>query len=435
MRAMKDSGIEWIGDIPEGWKIVKLKYLLSDNLQYGASESGFNEQIGSKRYIRITDIDKDGNLKNENILYLPDNIADQYKVIKNDILFARSGATVGKTYIHKISEICSFAGYLIKCSINIKRFLPSLFFHFTNCSAYEDWKRQIFNQATIQNISAEKLANLLIPVSSLAEQTAIANYLDKKCASIDTVIEKEQQVIEKLTEYKQSVITEAVTKGLNPDVPMKDSEIELIGKIPKEWKLLTLGQVTDSLRNGYVGPTQNLFYDFGVPYIQSLHIKEGKINFEKKHYFVSKDWADKHPKIYTDDILIVQTGDIGQVGLVKEKFDNCNCHALIIARPSKNIVLARFLTYYLRSESGKELMLQTKTGVALPHLNSTKIVKTPIPLPSLSEQTAIANYLDKKCASIDNVVAKKQQLIDKLTEYRKSLIYEMVTGKKEVPLC
>ncbi len=277
------------------------------------------------------------------------------------------------------------------------------------------------------------MGNIYFPMPSYAEQKSIIIYLDSKCAEIDKVVEQTRATIEEYKKLKQAIITEAVTKGVRGPRPMKPSGVEWIGDIPAEWTVSTLGKVTSSMRNGYVGPTRDLFVDDGVRYIQSLHIKDGKIDLSKKAYFVRPEWAAERPKVSTGDILIVQTGDIGQVGLVTEEYHECSCHALIIASPNKSDISSEYLAYFLRSTVGRELLLAHKTGALLPHLNSGKIRFAEVVHPNtIEEQKETTAYLDTKCAEIDLIIEKKEQLIEELGSYKKSLIYEYVTGKKEV---
>lgn len=202
--------------------------------------------------------------------------------------------------------------------------------------------------------------------------------------------------IDLLNEMKQTIITDAVTKGLDSNATMKDSGVEWIGKIPEHWEVRRLKTLCKSIRNGYVGPTRDLYQEFGIPYIQSVHIKDGNILFEREEYYVSDEWAKKHPKIKKGNILVVQTGDIGQIALVNAKYDLCNCHALIILDINNNVISSEFLSLYLRSNIGKELMLQTKTGALLPHLNSTQIGFTKALLPPFQEQQSIVAHIEKK---------------------------------------
>ena len=211
-REMKDSGVEWIGEIPTTYSICKLKYLLKNPLKYGANESGIPYSDSLPRYIRITDITPDGNLKYTGKLSLSEESAKDYILEDGDILFARSGATVGKTFIYYQSYGRSaYAGYLIKASLNNK-VSPKFVYYYTCSSLYEIWKNSIFIQSTIQNIGADRYANLPVPVpKTLQEQEEIADYLDAKCAEIDKLIAKKEQLVKELESYKKSLIYEVVT--------------------------------------------------------------------------------------------------------------------------------------------------------------------------------------------------------------------------------
>lgn len=211
-REMKDSGVEWIGKIPTAYSICKLKYLLKNPLKYGANESGIPYSDSLPRYIRITDITPDGNLKYTGKLSLSEESAKDYILEDGDILFARSGATVGKTFIYYQSYGRSaYAGYLIKASLNNK-VSPKFVYYYTCSSLYEIWKNSIFIQSTIQNIGADRYANLPVPVpKTLQEQEEIADYLDAKCAEIDGLIAKKEQLVKELESYKKSLIYEVVT--------------------------------------------------------------------------------------------------------------------------------------------------------------------------------------------------------------------------------
>lgn len=211
-RPMKDSGIEWIGEIPEDWEIRKFKYVLSNTLQYGANESGVPYDSALPRYIRITDITQDGKLKETDKLSLPKDVAQPFILKDGDILFARSGGTVGKSFIYKAEyEESCFAGYLIRATIK-ETVLPKLVYYWTCSSIYEEWKNSIFIQATIQNIGADKYSNMpIMYIRNKEEQQEIVAYLDDKCSEIDTLITKKEQLIEELETYKKSLIYEYVT--------------------------------------------------------------------------------------------------------------------------------------------------------------------------------------------------------------------------------
>ena len=208
---LKDSGIEWIGEIPEHWICTVFKKFLSEPMQYGANEPAEECNYNDPRYIRITDIKDDGTLRDDTFKSLPLEKAKEYMLTKGDLLFARSGATVGKTFLYKEDYAACFAGYLIKARCNKNELLPNFVFYYTLSNVYQNWKNSIFIQSTIQNIGADKYSVMPIIIPPLSEQQSIANYLDQKCSEIDELISIKQQKIEKLKDYKKSLIFECVT--------------------------------------------------------------------------------------------------------------------------------------------------------------------------------------------------------------------------------
>ena len=208
---LKDSGVEWIGEIPEHWVCTVFKKFLSEPMQYGANEPAEECNYNDPRYIRITDIKDDGTLRDDTFKSLPFEKAQEYMLTKGDLLFARSGATVGKTFLYKEDYAACFAGYLIKARCNKNDLLPNFVFYYTLSNVYQNWKNSIFIQSTIQNIGADKYSVMPIIVPPLSEQQSIADYLDQKCGEIDELISIKQQKIEKLKDYKKSLIFECVT--------------------------------------------------------------------------------------------------------------------------------------------------------------------------------------------------------------------------------
>jgi restriction endonuclease S subunit len=208
----KDSGIEWIGTIPRHWVIKKLKYLVKGKLKYGANEATELSEEGLPRYIRITDFDEDGYLRSDTFRSLPMEIAREYLLHDGDILFARSGATVGKTfqYKHEKGTAC-FAGYLVRAIPDKTQILSDFLYHYTRSSSYENWKNSIFIQATIQNIGADKYQMLHIPVPPLSEQHEIIAFLKKATSRTEAAILKVRREIELLEEYRAALVSEVVT--------------------------------------------------------------------------------------------------------------------------------------------------------------------------------------------------------------------------------
>jgi len=219
---MKDSGVEWLGEIPENWELKRLKFLINERLKYGANESAEEEIMDHPRYIRITDFNSDGNLRNDTFKSLHPDIANEYLLKEGDVLFARSGATVGKTFIFNDYEgQACFAGYLIKASPNNKILEPDFLYYVTLSNFYENWKDSVFIQATIQNIGADKYQNLLIPTPPIDEQKMIIDYIKENIQRINLILYRTQDEINLYNEYKTSLINEAVTGKID----VRDYEI------------------------------------------------------------------------------------------------------------------------------------------------------------------------------------------------------------------
>ena len=195
----KPSNIDWLGEIPEHWKVIPLKYLLCEKLKYGANELAIDEDETQPRFVRITDISDDGTLRPDTFKSIDIQIAKEYLLAENDLLFARSGATVGKTFLYQKSwGVTAFAGYLIRARFSLHKANSKFIFFCTRSSFYWQWIKAATIQATIQNVSAEKYASFCFPLPPLSEQQEIVDFLDRETAKIDSLIEKEKQIIEKM---------------------------------------------------------------------------------------------------------------------------------------------------------------------------------------------------------------------------------------------
>jgi restriction endonuclease S subunit len=209
---LKDSGVEWLGEIPAHWEVRRMKLLLEEPLQYGANEPAEMMDENLPRYIRITDISEDGRLREETFRSIPEDVAEPYLLEEGDLLFARSGATVGKTFRYEGSwGRAAYAGYLIRARLDPRKGDGGFLQYFTTSSSYWDWLRSNFIQATIQNVSAERYANLAIPVPGLTEQHAIVSCLDREKAKIDALVAKVREAIDRLKEFRTALISAAVT--------------------------------------------------------------------------------------------------------------------------------------------------------------------------------------------------------------------------------
>ena len=418
-RKMKDSGIEWIGEIPTDFSLYKLKYLLSSPLCYGANESGTLYSDILPRYIRITDISPNGTLKNSGMLSLDESSAQNYMLHEGDILFARSGATVGKSFIyHNYYGRAAYAGYLIKASFN-RLVLPEFVYYYTCSSAYEIWKNSIFIQSTIQNIGADRYSNLPISVpNSIDKQLRIVRYLNNFCSKFDAIIYNLQTSIEDYKKLKQAVITQAVTKGVRGEREMKDSGVEWIGEINHRFSLIKLKYICSILDQ------------YRKPISADKRSQSGSVLYD---YYGASGAIDKIDD-YTIDDHVMLIGEDGanlrmrNLPLMYEVNGKAwiNNHAHIL-KPTERV------DFYYLFYALEELDINPYiTGSAQHKLSQEKLLNIWVPLPDLEEQQEIATYIRSKCAEIDKLIAKKEQLIKELESYKKSLIYEVVTGKREV---
>lgn len=423
-RPMKESGVEWIGAVPEHWEVRKLKKIIKAPLQYGANESGetFNED--DPRYIRITDITSDSKLKTTGKLSLPSSVAAPYILKDNDILFARSGGTVGKSFLYK-SEYgkSAFAGYLIKASI-LDTISAEYVFYYTLSYSYEKWKEQIFIKSTIQNIGADRYSNLQIPLpADIKEQQKIVKFLDEKTLQIDSIIEDTKQSIGEFKKYKQSLIAEAVIKGLNQDIKLKDSGIEWVGKIPEHWgvelskrvfrkekRQIINEEIVTAFRDGQVTQRKNRRID-------GFTIAEKEIGYQG---------------VEPGDLVIhAMDAFAGAIGVSDSQGKCSPVYSICTPIGDAN---AYYFQYLLRTYSFLGYIESMAKGIRerSTDFRYATFASTPLIVPPMDEQQHIVRYIEEKLAHIDSLIADKEKLVDEFETYKKALIYEYVTGKKEV---
>lgn len=288
------------------------------------------------------------------------------------------------------------------------------------------------NKATFGHLTREKLIALAIPVPSLATQRAIADYLDSETTRIDALIAAKQQMVE-LLEERDSIAFERVIRGYGFTLPVEIQPHWADVTIPAGWKIMRLSLVLNQLTNGYVGPTRDILVDSGVPYIQSLHIKNGLIDFSKREFFVSQRWHDERPRIHLHegDVLIVQTGDIGQVAVVPKGFGEASCHALQIARVNRKVVTGPYLGSYLRSYFGYHSLVSRATGALHPHLEAG-IKDIPVVVPPTEVQGLVVEevrHANQESSGLRSILNTQTQL---LRERRQALITAAVTGQLDI---
>ena len=284
-------------------------------------------------------------------------------------------------------------------------------------------------KSAVAQLSALQLKPQFVCFPSNEEQQSIATYLDQKCGEIDELITMQEEMITKLQSYKQSVITEAVTKGLDKNVPLKDSGIEWIGNTPEHWnknKIIRLFGIIGSGTTPKSSKEDN--YIGSVNWIQSGDINGGYIESCKN---TISDTALKEYttlKIYKAPFIIVAMygASVGNISI--SNIDGCVNQACCVMNETKQ----NFKYLFYAMNSVKKYLIYKAEGGGQPNISQDKIKNTWLPIPPLSEQQSIANYLDQKCSEIDELISIKQQKIEKLKDYKKSLIFECVTGKRKV---
>jgi type I restriction enzyme S subunit len=287
-------------------------------------------------------------------------------------------------------------------------------------------------QASMVGVAGQKrvpeswLLNYEVSVEDVRSQTEVADFLDTEAARIDALTEKKRHMIELLEERKSLLLVRALeARGFRWRSSLESAAAH--GNNPRGWKVARLSVVLEQLTNGYVGPTRELLVDEGVKYIQSLHIKDGKIDFARGPYYVPRDWHEERPRIHLrpGDVLIVQTGDIGQVAVVPPDFGPASCHALQIARVRRDLVMGDYLGAYLRSPYGRQSLLSRVTGALHPHLEGG-IRDIPIVVPPLPVQHDVVNELRDRSAPIDRLRLSIARQIELLREHRQALITSAV---------
>ena len=426
----KPSGVEWLGDVPEHWGVKRLKFIVQESLQYGANEAAELDDPDLPRFVRITDVDEHGNLREDTFRSLPEEIAKPFLLKEGDLLFARSGATVGKTFFYQKSwGRAAYAGYLIRARLNRKIVVPNFINQITKTGFYQQWIQSMLIQATIQNVNAEKYASFVVTLPPLPEQQAIASFLDRETGRIDSLIGKKQQLLQMLAEQRTALISRAVTKGLDSSVKLKPSGVEWLGDVPEHWGVKRLKyQVT--INDETLPETTDPDYELLYVDIRSVDPTQGIVQKEQMVFENAPSRARRNVKDGDTIVSTVRTY-LRAISPVIEPEENLIVSTgFAVIRPKK--INQDYLSAAIRAPYFIEEVVSRSVGVSYPAINASEIGLISIPLPPLPEQQAIAAYLDCETAKIDTLSAKVGTVIEQLKEYRTALISSAVTGKIDV---
>ena len=423
MREMKDSGIEWIGYIPKDWSLKKARYmflqrnekgnnlclqLLSPSQKYGVIPQCLLEELTTQTAVKLKENTDLNSLKTVH----KGDFCISLRSFQGGFEFSEYEGVVSPAYqiFYKSSDIANkYYKYMFKDSSFISKM-----------NSYT------MSMRDGKNISYFDFGNSYLPFPSFDEQKKISDYLDQKCSEIDTISEDIQKQISVLEDYKKSVITEAVTKGLNPDVEMKDSGIEWVGKIPKHWHIHPVyTYFFEGNISNYRLQEQNLLsLSYGKIIRKDINTNGGLLpaSFNTYNIVDSGDIIIR-PTDLQNDKRSLRTGLVNEKGIITSAYLNL--------KPRKH-TSSKYYHYLLHSYDTIKVFYNMGNGVRQ-GLNYSEFSKLLLLEPPMVEQEKIVKYLDQKCSELDTIISDKKKQLEILTEYKKSLIYEYVTGKKEVP--
>ena len=417
-REMKDSGVEWIGEIPREWEVGKVKNCFVRKNEKAKQENPIILSL-ARSGVKIRDISTgEGQIAESYFNYNP--------VEKGDLLINPMDLYSGANC--SVSKVC---GVISPAYINLKSINGNNSTYYDYYFKTQYWSMVFFAHGkgvSFDNrwtLNTETLFNYFIPIPPLEEQEKIANYLDKKVSDIDLIIEKTKATIEDYKKYKQSIITEAVTNGINPNVEMKDSGIEWIGEIPREWEVKKLSEYFFQVKNKNSNLEEKnlLSLSYGKIIRKDINKTDGLLpeNFSNYNIIDKGDIVLRLTDLQNDHKSL-------RVGLCNEKGIITSAYiTLRIRKPQPTSYFYNYIHTYDIHKGFYGMGDGVRQSLTYDGLKSFKII-----LPSLEEQNQIVEYIDKKISEIDTLITKKEVLIVELEEYKKSLIYECVTGKKEV---
>lgn len=425
MRKMKDSGISFVGNIPDNWKVLKNKRCFELEKDIVGPKFGEYQLLSlTKRGVILKDI-------NNTYGKTPESYETYQSVKRGQLIMCLFDLDISAVFsgITDYNGMISPAYKIYNCKNNIYNRYAGYWFDF----CFDGRKYMSFSKSLRYVVNTDDFKDIEIIVPPLEQQYKIVQFLDKKITEIDNVIEKTKQTIEDYKLYKQSIITKAITKGLDETVEMKDSGIEWIGKIPKNYNIKKIKHLGNA-RNGLTYSPENICDESeGTLVLRSSNILDGKLTFSDNVY-VNKEISNEL-MVNKDDILICSrngsTKLIGKNAIIEKNMRASFGAFMMIFKPKKRIN-SKYIKYILDSNVFKyylaTFLTSTINQLTNDNFSNMKIVFCD----NILEQEMIVSYLDKKCNEIDKLINNKENLISKLEQYKKSLIYEYVTGKKEV---
>lgn len=432
MREMKDSGFGWLGKVPANWKVERLQWHLYEiNVKNNPIRTtNVLSLTNRKGVIPYEQKGAQGNISKENY--------NEYHLAYKDTIVANSmNILIGSVGYSNYYGCVSPVYYVFK----EKEDNDLHFFNYIMQTTQFQRELRKYANGILEirlRVSSDDILKRMIAVPKCGEQKRIAAYLDEQCRKIDEIIADIQNQIDTLEDYKKSVISEAVTKGLDPDVAMKDSCITHIDSIPSHWKTLKLKYAsTLKGRIGWQGLRTEEYRDEGPYLVTGTDFNKGYINWNScVHVSKERFEQDKNIQIQENDLLITKDGTIGKIAMAKEcpTEVSLNSGVFIVRNNRKYKYIDKFFYYIILSKQFSLWFELAQHGNStIKHLTQENFYEFTFAYPPIVEQTQIVNFLDDKCKKIDSIIENKKAQLETIENYKKSLIYEYVTGKKEVP--
>ena len=428
MRQMKDSGIEWIGTIPSDWKLTRLQRCLYDI-------SIKNNPIQTTNVLSLTNkqgvipYEDKGNQGNK----AKEDFSEYVIAYENTLVVNSMNVIIGSVGISKYYGCVSPAYYVFRntdiCDLRYINYL------FQTVAFQKELRKYANGILEIRlRISTHDMLRRIIPFPAYNEQESIAVFLDQRCAHIDNIIEKTNASIEEYKKLKQSIITQAIVKGIDGERHFYDSGNLLIGEIASDRKVTKVKYIASKVTDGaHVSPEYD---DNGYEYISTVNISNGKIVFDgciktsKNSYEI---FVRTGCQPHKDDVLISKDGSVGKTVIIDYEREFVVGSSLVIISPIQQLISSEYLNYNLQSDFVQTQLFMVMHGTALKRVSVEKNANLPIVMVDKEKQKRIVEYLNKKCAKIVDLINQKESFLIELESYKKSLIYEYVTGKKEVP--
>ena len=425
---MKPSGIEWIGDIPDDWEVRRLKGLGEQTIGLTYSPQDITDNSGTL-VLRSSNI-QNGKLvldRDDNVYV---SIDVENKILKDEdiLICSRNGSRnlVGKTaFVITYGKKLSYGAFTTIFRSKYNKFL----FYVFNAGVFE-YHLASYNTSTINQLTTSMLNEIRVPFPPVKTQQKIADYLDEKCGEIDATIAKQKESIEKLKAYKQSLISETVTKGLDKSAPLKPSGIDYLGDIPSHWEIKKLKFVANFNQNTLHEDTDG---QFELKYIDIGNVSSVD-GIKEIQYFNFSNAPSRARRIvkYGDIIVSTVRTYLRAITSIKEDYDNCICSTGFAVITPKDNVQQDFVVYAIENESFIAQIIANSQGISYPAINVSQLENLKLAFPSIKEQKEIVDFLKIKLLEIDSTINKKQNIIQKLDAYKKSLIFECGTGKHKI---